>query len=88
MCCYHLKNLHSIRRTQEHQTQPSILYLVDSAQDDLTLELHLYFALATCWKHQLKYFPDNTWPRDIEVLLKRAYLERQRPIGSEIEVKT
>lgn len=42
------KNLHSIRRIQECQNQPSIFYLVDSAQDDLTLELHLYFALATC----------------------------------------
>ena len=44
----HFKNLHSVRRIQEHRNQPSILYLVDSAQDDLTLELHLYFALATC----------------------------------------
>lgn len=46
--CCPLKNLHSIRRIQERQNQPSVLYLVDSAQDDLALELHLYFALATC----------------------------------------
>lgn len=46
--CCPCKNLHSIRRIQECQNQPSIFHLVDSAQDDLTLELHLYFALATC----------------------------------------
>lgn len=63
-------------------------YLASSEPDDLALEFRLYFTLATGWRHQLKYFPDNTWPRDIRAPLERAYLGRQRPNSSEIETKT